>query len=108
MNKKEYFKKWWIKHKHLHRNRIKTRNIKNRKEIKQKIAEYLLNHPCVDCGNSDIRVLEFDHVRGKKFKAISMMVSLSYSWITILKEIAKCEIRCANCHRIKTKATYEK
>ena len=57
---------------------------------------------CVDCGESNPIVLEFDHVRGKKKKAIADMVSHSYSIETIKEEIRKCEIRCANCHRIKT------
>ena len=57
---------------------------------------------CVDCGESDPIVLEFDHVRGKKKKAIADMMSHSYSIQTIKEEIRKWEIRCANCHRKKT------
>ena len=63
---------------------------------------YLLEHPCVDCGCSDIRVLEFDHVSGQKFDGISHLLSQNYGWPRIFSEIAKCEVRCANCHRIKT------
>ena len=77
-------------------------NIERRKENKKLIQEYLSTHPCVDCGNPNPIVLEFDHVRGKKHKAVSVMVIESFSWVTILKEIAKCEVRCANCHRIVT------
>jgi hypothetical protein len=68
----------------------------------RELATYLGCHPCVDCGNNDIRVLEFDHVRGTKSGNISMMAKESRSWATIEAEIAKCEVRCANCHRIKT------
>lgn len=63
------------------------------------ICEYLSNHPCVDCGESDIVVLEFDHLQDKEF-AISQKIDCGIS--TIMKEIAKCEVRCANCHRKKT------
>lgn len=66
---------------------------------KQWMIEYLMNHPCVDCGNSDIRVLQFDHLRDKKHN-ISSMIGRSINSIQL--EIAKCEVRCANCHAIKT------
>jgi Zn finger protein HypA/HybF involved in hydrogenase expression len=63
--------------------------------------EYLKQHPCVDCGNSDVRVLDFDH-RGDKSFGIGAAISGGHlSWAKILIEIAKCEVRCANCHRIR-------
>lgn len=63
---------------------------------------YLLIHPCVDCGQSDPMLLDFDHVRGTKTYAISRMVSHLRSRKTIDNEIAKCEVRCVVCHRKKT------
>lgn len=68
----------------------------------QMVHIYLCDHPCIDCGNSDIRVLEFDHVRGYKTDGISHLLSQGCGWPRIEAEIAKCEVRCANCHRIKT------
>lgn len=65
------------------------------------VFEYLLKNPCIDCGETNPIVLEFDHVRGKKRREISKMLS-SFSLESIKKEIAKCEVRCANCHRRKT------
>ncbi len=62
------------------------------------VWEYLLQHPCIDCGEKDPVVLEFDHVRGEKTKRIAS-VCQSYSIPKISEEIAKCEVRCANCHR---------
>ncbi len=56
---------------------------------------------CVDCGIADIRVLEFDHVRGVKVAAISNMMR-NASFEKLKAEIAKCEVRCANCHAIVT------
>lgn len=64
------------------------------------VRKYLKNHPCVDCGFSDIRALDFGHIRGKKRASISRLYS--HSWENIKKEIEKCEVRCANCHRIVT------
>jgi hypothetical protein len=66
--------------------------------VKRHLVEYLKCHPCVDCGERDIVVLQFDHVRGRKKFQISSMIMNGYSWLTILKEIQKCEVRCANDH----------
>ena len=65
------------------------------------VREYLATHPCVDCGATDIAVLEFDHVRGKE-KTISYLARAAVSWENLLAEIEKCEVRCANCHRKRT------
>ncbi|MGH7974959.1 MAG: hypothetical protein ACREBR_05495 [bacterium] len=60
---------------------------------------YLLDHPCVDCNVTDLRVLEFDHIRDKKLYIGFMRMHGADS---LIDEISKCEIRCANCRRIKT------
>lgn len=67
------------------------------------VNDYLATHPCVDCGESDIVVLEFDH-RDQSLKLwnISTMVSTGFSWEKILEEIKKCDVRCANDHRRRT------
>lgn len=67
-------------------------------KVKRSVVEYLSEHPCVDCGESDFRVLEFDHVRGVKEGNISEL-SERWSWERLSVEIGKCDIRCANCHR---------
>lgn len=70
-------------------------------ENKRRLYVYLSSRPCVDCGKADIRILEFDHVRGKKIGNISRMLGEGCSWSTIEAEIAKCDVKCANCHRIR-------
>ena len=75
-------------------------------EINERLYEYLLKHPCIDCGENDPIVLEFDNVRGEKTYNISSLGWRFCSWETMLKEIAKCEIRCANCHRRKTAKSF--
>tara|TARA_R100000406_G_scaffold73516_1_gene53776 strand:- start:742 stop:1098 length:357 start_codon:yes stop_codon:yes gene_type:complete len=57
---------------------------------------------CIDCGELDPIVLDFDHVRGEKLNNIADMVHKAFSIQTIKEEIRKCEIRCSNCHRKKT------
>src|SRR5260370_4175339 len=88
--------------KHTYMARAKVRTDLVIEENRERLFIYLSSHPCVDCNNTDIRVLEFDHVRGEKSGNISRMVGEGFSWKTIEAEIAKCEVRCANCHRIKT------
>jgi len=65
------------------------------------IAE-VLRGGCVDCGNTDIRVLEFDHVRGSKLRSVGEMVTRGVGIDVLTAEIEKCEVRCRNCHVIKT------
>ncbi|SRR2546423_11259203 len=76
-------------------------NERKRNEIRRCVFEYLRIHPCADCGESDVTVLDFDHQRDKKY-AISKLICSNKQWADILEEIEKCEIRCANCHRRKT------
>ena len=65
---------------------------------------FLLNHlaaaGCADCGERDPVVLEFDHVDGKR-ATISAIVG-SWSRTRLIAEMAKCEVRCANCHARRT------
>lgn len=59
--------------------------------------------PCLDCGTVfPYYVMDFDHVRGVKRANISTMVSRGRSLVTIGREIAKCDLVCANCHRRRT------
>jgi hypothetical protein len=69
---------------------------------KQWVRNFLEKHPCVDCGTGDVRVLEFDHCRGVKKQYVSRLVMDGYSIECIKTEIAKCDVVCANCHRIRT------
>jgi hypothetical protein len=58
------------------------------------------NKPCMDCGREyPPCVMEFDHVRGEKKFEIS---KIKYSVGALRAELAKCELVCANCHRIRT------
>ena len=63
------------------------------------VLDYLRTHPCVDCGETDVIVLEFDHVRDTKIADVSTLMRNGHSWQKIEAEIAKCEVRCSNCHQ---------
>jgi hypothetical protein len=64
------------------------------------LLDYFEEHPCVDCGESDPVVLEFDHLRDKKFGVATGM--RNKNWELVLAEIEKCDVVCANCHRRRT------
>lgn len=95
-------KDWYISNK----DRIINNVLFNNKKIKlrnyQFIWKYLLNNPCIDCGEKNPIVLEFDHRdRSDKINSISAM-SGNASIKNLVTEIAKCDVRCCNCHRIRT------
>jgi hypothetical protein len=74
----------------------KDRNFKYVEDIKKRSK-------CTDCGNNDYRVLEFDHL--PQFEKIGHIATLIRKGWTIQRldtEIAKCDIVCANCHKIRT------
>lgn len=75
---------------------------KGKDRNREYVKEFLSCNPCIDCGNNDLRVLDFDHVRGNKIKAISRLVRDGANLERLKQEISKCEVRCANCHRIVT------
>lgn len=59
------------------------------------------NRPCADCGRSyPSHIMDFDHV-GEKNGNIAQ-IARSYSEAALRKEIALCEVVCANCHRDRT------
>ena len=64
------------------------------------LVEFFRAHPCIDCGETDLIVLEFDHIGHKEFTIAAGI--RRRSWPAILGEIAKCEVVCANCHRRRT------
>ena len=83
--------------------KAKKRNIDVAQRCHEYIGLYLSSHPCVDCGEKDILVLEFDHKnKTEKEIDISKTIRQGFPVKKLIKEISKCEIRCANCHRRKT------
>lgn len=83
--------------------RTAARNRSRRDAARDVVDAYLLTHPCVDCDEPEPRLLEFDHRdRLTKSAAVSVLVTRGASRSTLLSEIAKCDVRCANCHRRKT------
>ena len=79
-------------------------HLKRRSEVKNWIYHHLKTNPCVDCGESDVLALDFDHVKGAR-KRYNIAHAFMISGMTIKRlqtEIAKCDVRCGKCHRIRT------
>ena len=81
---------------------LARRKAEQRRRSRKALLAYLLEHPCIDCGESDPRCLDFDHRDPKRKKAsISRLIGYT-DWNKLLLEIAECDVRCANCHRKRT------
>lgn len=75
----------------------------NRATLAERTAfmfDFLEAHPCVDCGERDPIVLEFDHLGDKSFEIGSGF--RNRKWEIVLEEMAKCDVVCVNCHRRRT------
>lgn len=76
---------------------------KSRKRKRQYLWEFKKTHPCVDCGESNPIVLQFDHINGENKKYdVGILAAGGHSMRLLKEEIDKCEIRCANCHLKRT------
>lgn len=79
----------------------RVKNNKRRRNNRQFIIEYLTKHHCIDCGEDRIPCLQFDHKDDvDKVNNVSCMMNNSLQ--KIIDEINKCDVRCANCHAIRT------
>ncbi len=81
-------------------------NLRNKKAYEknmQYIYNFLLEHPCIDCGEKDPIVLDFDHI-DEKTKVITISEACRRWFVLdrIIEEMKKCEVRCSNCHRRRT------
>ena len=94
-------KDWYQKHKPSHN----LRRLARIKKAQQFIIGYLRLHPCIDCQEPDILVLQFDHLRDK-VKEIGYLVGNGRAIETIEAEIKKCQVVCANCHIRRTAKTF--
>lgn len=73
------------------------------------LTDYLYYHHCVDCGEKDIVVLEFDHREptSKEYNVGTLIHDCGTSLEKLQREVAKCDVRCANCHRRRTAKQYK-
>ena len=97
----EYYKKYYHDNPDRKQKQIERSSINKKKKTEENRIHIVkaFESGCMDCGTKDMRVLEFDH-RGDKVANIASMVGWSTKRLT--DEIAKCDVVCANCHKIRT------
>jgi len=96
-DRREYFKQYYQNNSDYFKEHARKRE----REIKEFIRQQKVGLFCMRCGNADIRVLDFHHIDSStKEGTIEHMVKGAWSKDRILQELAKCEVLCANCHRI--------
>jgi len=107
-------KEYYLKNKDKIKQKTKLWNDNNREQvlennklIKKRNYAFLWRYlkifgKCVDCGITDDRVLEFDHIRDDKIDGVKRLADGLASLERLKTEMRKCEVRCCNCHRIKT------
>lgn len=100
-----YGREYYRKNREVQKARLLRNTRARRSDNQRRMIEYLQTHACVDCGETDIVVLQFDHLADKT-RNVGNMLSGGWTWLAIEKEIAKCEVRCANCHRLATLGRY--
>jgi len=93
---KLYRKKHYLENKQKYLDKAKANRAKYRKDF----LDWIKSQKCNICSNNDFRVLEFHHKRDKEYNISKKVGKVKFE--TLKKEINKCEILCANCHRIKT------
>jgi hypothetical protein len=99
-------REYYARNREAHVRTIMQRKAEQRRIALDAVADHLLTHPCADCGEADVRVLDFDHRVGTGKQAdVMRLVQHGYSLARITAEIAKCDVRCRNCH---AKVTYER
>jgi hypothetical protein len=97
-----YMRRHYIDNKQKYLDKAKRHRIAAHKRTIEIIWNYLATNPCVDCGESNPIVLDFDHNEpNKKLFNISDK-KIFRNEKPLIDEIKKCCIRCANCHRIRT------
>ena len=99
---RDYGKKWYYENRERRIAGIYANNKRRKQAIQKNVLDYLRIHPCLDCGITNPIVLEFDHINDDKKDGIAQLIVRGFGWEVVKAEIAKCEVVCANCHRLRT------
>jgi hypothetical protein len=102
---RDYQVAYYATNKEAHIQRVRKAEKERTTRYKAYINE-LKSKPCVDCKQTfDPVCMDFDHLDGstKCFNVSEGVTRAGRGWEAILAEVAKCEVVCACCHRLRTK-----
>lgn len=97
-----YARQHYQEHRTVYLEKARRRRMAQRDLFAASLRHYFQTHPCVDCGEADPAVLDFDHRERETKAATANELIQRQDWSGLLTEIAKCDVRCANCHRRRT------
>lgn len=98
---RDCYREYFRKRGELHRQQSGAAKRRRTEAARRFVIQYKRQHPCVDCGQSNPVVLEFDHLQDKSGH-LSVMAAMGLSVAALREEIAKCDVVCVNCHRRRT------
>ena len=92
-----YSRKYYLAHKEKIRASCKARTQRLRDIVAKEKSK-----PCADCGQTFHPIcMDMDHVKGKKTLKVSALVEDGVRDEVLFREIAKCDVVCACCHRLR-------
>jgi hypothetical protein len=98
-----YFREYYLRNRDRYAARSRRKNAAERLSNRRQLLGYLQAHPCVDRGETDPVVLQFDHADpSTKSSNVGDLLRNRVPWSRILAEIEKCVVRCANDHQRRT------
>ena len=92
---------WYERNKERHYGNVQKRRKTLSDQIVRKLLAYLKAHPCVDCGATDPMVLHIEPKQGETGFSLSTRLTEGAVWTALLPEIERCDVRCANCRRVR-------
>ena len=99
---RECFRAYFRARDTVHRAQVQEGIERRRAAAREVVLDVLRAGACKDCGEDEIVVLDFDHYLGEKDEAISQLVHQGAALPRLRRELARCELVCANCHRRRT------
>lgn len=91
-------RRWYEANREVYRNKNRRK-----KELLRNIMREQKSKPCADCGGEfPFYVMDFDHREGEAKTAHVSRLVQRMNLQRLLDEIAKCDVVCSNCHRIRT------